>query len=109
MAYTVSLSGSAEAYAYAAFDYIREVAPASAARWLTGLFAAMRTLADMPARCPVIPEAEEVGRPLRHLLYGKRTGVYRIISHSIEFSGGGPSSLPVGLKFLRVAPMLCHA
>jgi len=66
MAYTVSLSGSAEADAYAAFEYIREVAPASAARWLTGLFAAMRTLADMPARCPVIPEAEEVGRPLRH-------------------------------------------
>ncbi len=29
--------------------------------------------------------------------------------HSIEFSGGGPSSLPVLLKFLGVAPMLCHA
>ena len=48
MAYTVSLSGSAEADAYAAFEHIREVAPASAARWLTGLFAAIRTLADMP-------------------------------------------------------------
>ena len=53
MAYTVSLSGSAEADAYAAFEHIREVAPASAVRWLTGLFAAIRTLADMPARCPM--------------------------------------------------------
>ena len=90
MAYTVSLSGSAEADAYAAFAYIREVAPGSAARWLTGLFAAMQTLSDMPARCPVIPEAEEVGRPLRHLLYGKRTGVYRIIFDIQEDSEEGP-------------------
>ena len=90
MAYTVSLSGSAEADAYAAFAYIREVAPASASRWLTGLFAAMQTLSDMPARCPVIPEAEEVGRPLRHLLYGKRTGVYRIIFDIQEDSEEGP-------------------
>jgi TM2 domain-containing membrane protein YozV len=29
--------------------------------------------------------------------------------HSIEFSGDGPSSLPMVLKFLGVAPMLCHA
>lgn len=55
MAYTVSLSGSAEADAYAAFEHIREVAPASAARWLTGLFAAIRTLnrstRDSDTRC----------------------------------------------------------
>ena len=79
MAYTVSLTALAEADAYAAFERIRAVAPASAARWLTGLFAAIWTLADMPARCPVIPEADELGSPVRHLLYGKRTGIYRII------------------------------
>ena len=90
MAYTVSLSGSAEADAYAAFERIREVAPASAARWLTGLFATMRTLADMPARCPIIPEADELGRPLRHLLYGRRTGTYRIIFDIQEDSEEGP-------------------
>jgi len=42
MAYTVSLTARAEADAYAAFERIRAVAPASAARWLTGLFAAIR-------------------------------------------------------------------
>ena len=91
MAYTVSLTGTAEADAYAAFERIREVAPASAARWLTGLFAALRTLADMPARCPIIPEADELGREMRHLLYGKRTGLYRIIFDIQENSAEGPS------------------
>ena len=79
MVYTVSLTGPAEADAYAAFERIREVAPTSAARWLTDLFAAIRTLATLPARCPVIAEADEFGYPVRHLLYGKRSGVYRIL------------------------------
>ena len=90
MAYRVSLSGAAEADAYAAFEHIREVAPASAARWLTGLFVTITTLADMPARCPIIPEADELGRPLRHLLYGRRTGTYRIIFDIQEDSEEGP-------------------
>ena len=90
MAYRVSLTASAEADAYAAFERIREVAPASAPIWLAGLFAAIRTLADMPARCPVIPEADELGRPVRHLLSGKRTGVYRSIFDIQEVSEAGP-------------------
>jgi hypothetical protein len=39
---------------------------------------AIDSLSQAPARCPVIPEAEELGFPARHLLYGKRGGVYRI-------------------------------
>ena len=38
---------------------------------------------------------------------GVKTHVF--MDDSIEFSGGGPSSLPVVLKFLGVAPMLGHA
>lgn len=90
MAYTVSLAATAEADAYAAFERIREVAPASAATGLASLFTAIRTLADIPARCPVIPEADELGRPVRHLLYGKRPGVYRIIFDIQDVSEEGP-------------------
>jgi plasmid stabilization system protein ParE len=90
MAYQVRLTAPAEADAYAAFERIRAVAPARAARWLTGLFAAIQTLADLPARCPVIPEAAELGRPLRHLLYGRRTSVYRIIFDIQAASEEGP-------------------
>ncbi len=64
--------------------------PPARPRWLTGLFAAIRTLADMPARCPMIPEADELGAPLRHLLYGRRTSVYRIIFDMQEDSEEGP-------------------
>ena len=35
-------------------------------------------------------EADELGRPVRHLLYGKRTGVYRIIFDIQEASEEGP-------------------
>jgi plasmid stabilization system protein ParE len=79
MAYKVSLTSPAEADAYKAFERIREVAPTGADKWLRGLFAAIATLAEMPDRCQVIPEADELGYPARHLLYGKRTGQYRII------------------------------
>jgi plasmid stabilization system protein ParE len=90
MAYEVRLTTPAEADAYAAFERIREVAPTHAERWLRGLFRAVFSLGEMPARCPLIPEAEEIGRDIRQLLYGKRSGVYRIIFDVQEQSEEGP-------------------
>jgi plasmid stabilization system protein ParE len=84
MAYRVSLTAPAETEAYAAFERIREAAPMHAQKWLTGLFKAIFSLENMPARCPVIAEAKELGFPARHLLYGKGKGVYRIIFHIRE-------------------------
>ncbi len=81
MAYRVSLSAPAEADAYAAFERIRAAAPLHAERWLARLFEAIFSLNRLPARCAVIPEAKELGCPARHLLYGKGSGVYRIIFH----------------------------
>jgi plasmid stabilization system protein ParE len=90
MAYQVRLTRRAEDDAYGIFEPIREVAPASADRWLRGLFVAIQSLADMPARCPIIREADELGHAARHLLYGKRTAVYRIIFDIQEESEEGP-------------------
>jgi plasmid stabilization system protein ParE len=84
MAYRVSLTAPAESDAYAAFERIREAAPMHAERWLTGLFKAILSLDQIPARCPLIDEAKELGFPARHLLYGKGRGVYRIIFHIRE-------------------------
>ena len=81
MAYRVSLAAPAEADLYAAFERIRAAAPSHAERWLTRLFEAIFSLDKLPTRCPVIPEAKELGFPARHLLYGKGNGVYRIIFH----------------------------
>jgi plasmid stabilization system protein ParE len=84
MAYRVSLTAPAETEAYAAFERIREAVPMHAQKWLTGLFKAIFSLENMPARCPVIAEAKELRFPARHLLYGKGRGVYRIIFHIRE-------------------------
>jgi len=84
MAYRVSLAAPAETDAYAAFERIREAAPMHAEKWLTGLFEAILSLDQLPARCPVIPEARELGYPARHFLYGKGKGLYRIVFHIRE-------------------------
>jgi plasmid stabilization system protein ParE len=81
MAYRVSLAAPAEADAYAAFERIRATAPRHAEKWLTGLFEAIFSLDKLPTRCPAIPEAKELGFPVRHLLYGKGNGIHRIIFH----------------------------
>jgi toxin ParE1/3/4 len=36
-------------------------------------------LANLPRRCPVAPESKRAGEPLRHLLYGNKPHVYRVI------------------------------
>jgi plasmid stabilization system protein ParE len=84
MAYRVSLAAPAEADTYAAFERIRAAAPMHAEKWLTRLFEAIFSLDRLPARCPVILEAKDLGYPARHLLYGKGNGVYRIIFHVQE-------------------------
>ena len=51
----------------------------AAARWYNGLERAVTALATHPQRCPVAPEARRTKRKLRHLLYGKKPHVYRVI------------------------------
>jgi hypothetical protein len=86
MAYRVSLAIPAEADAYAAFERIREAAPMHAGKWLTGLFSAIFSLDEMPVRCPVIPEAEELGypRPTSALRQKKRC-----LPNHFSYPGGG--------------------
>ena len=51
----------------------------AAARWYNGLEEAVYALATYPYRCPVAPETRKMKRKLRHLLYGKKPHVYRVI------------------------------
>ena len=50
-----------------------------AARWYNGLEQAVSTLETRPARCQIAPEARKLKRQVRHLLYGAKPHVYRII------------------------------
>jgi toxin ParE1/3/4 len=51
----------------------------AAARWYNGLEETVYALETRPNRCPVAPEAKKLKRKLRHLLYGKKPHVYRVI------------------------------
>src|SRR5579864_8981615 len=44
-----------------------------------GLEEAVYELEAFPYRCPVVPETRKVKRKLRHLLYGNKPHVYRVI------------------------------
>lgn len=60
--------------------WIAERSPTAAARWHRGLHRAIRSLSRFPKRWPLAPENDEdfVGE-IRHLLYGKRLSVYRVL------------------------------
>lgn len=47
----------------------------AARTWYLGLRDAIRSLGDNPNRCPATPEDEH----LRHLLYGSKPHIYRVI------------------------------
>jgi hypothetical protein len=57
--------------------------PAGSTDWRKAAFA----LATHPNRCPAAPEIRKVKRKLRHLLYGKKPHVYRVI-YEIEIENG---------------------
>jgi len=50
-----------------------------AARWFNGLEKAVGTLESLPRRCSAAPEGKKAGRPLGHLLYGRKPHVYRVV------------------------------
>jgi toxin ParE1/3/4 len=62
---------------YAALDAGQSDA---AFRWFRALERAVFTLEEAPARCPTTPES----RKLRHLLYGDKPHVYRVIYRIFE-------------------------
>lgn len=58
--------------------WLAEKAAAEAGqRWFAGLWKAIGTLESGPERCALA--AEDLGIPLRDLLFGRRSGRYRIL------------------------------
>jgi toxin ParE1/3/4 len=48
--------------------------------WYDGLIKAIDTLSEAPSRCPKALEDATSRREIRHLLYGNRPHVYRVLS-----------------------------
>lgn len=62
------------------YDWIGARASDAALAWYRGLKDAILTLRNGPNRCPVTPE----DRDLRHLLYGGKPHIYRVIFRVLE-------------------------
>lgn len=75
MAYAVRIAARAERDLALLYRYIHASESTTAERWYAGVKRAILSLAIRPNRCPITPE----NKGLRHLLYGRRPHVYRVI------------------------------
>jgi toxin ParE1/3/4 len=75
MAYVVRIATRAERDLVSLYEEINAPDSAAARRWYRGLKQAILSLAEKPSRSPVTPE----NKKLRHLLYGAKPHIYRVI------------------------------
>jgi plasmid stabilization system protein ParE len=59
-------------------DYIARDKPRAAANWARQLRRKISSLRTFPLRHEIIPEAEELNRRYRHLLFGKYRVIYQV-------------------------------
>jgi plasmid stabilization system protein ParE len=80
MAYLVKITPRAERDVAGLYREINAGESHAALKWYRGLKEAILSLEEHPARCPVTPEKKQ----LRHLLYGNKPHVYRVINRVLE-------------------------
>ena len=60
-------------------EYIKKRSSfATAEKWFNGIMDQIATLEEMPERCPIAPESEDIGQPVRALLYGRKNRTYKV-------------------------------
>jgi plasmid stabilization system protein ParE len=80
MVYRVIVTPDAQTDLKHSAAYIRRDSRSAADRWLKQMRARIRTLSRYPERCPLAPESETFGEPVRELLCGSgNRGTYRVI------------------------------
>lgn len=80
MAYLVNFTARAERDLADLHGAINAEHSDAALEWYRGLKEATLSLEERPNRCPVTPENDK----LRHLLYGNKPHIYRIIYRVLE-------------------------
>ena len=80
MSYSVSFTARAQRDFAILFETIHADESDAAGKWYRGLKQAILRLEDSPNGCPHTPESPK----LRHLLYGRKPHVYRVIFRVIE-------------------------
>jgi plasmid stabilization system protein ParE len=87
MAYRVNLTARAGRDLEQLFEDIHARDSGAALDWYDGLKEAILSLREQPQRCPVTPENNR----LRHLLYGNKPHIYRVIYRVLQ----GPKRVDV--------------
>ena len=65
-------------------DYIKTRSRFSVAeRWFNGVMDAIGSLRDMPGRCPIATESQDLHEEIRLLLHGKKNRAYKIYFASV--------------------------
>jgi toxin ParE1/3/4 len=80
MAYLVSITSRAERDLAHLYSQINAESSGAALRWYLGLKEAILSLEEHPRRCPAIRTKDK----LRHLLYGRKPHIYRVIYRVLE-------------------------
>jgi plasmid stabilization system protein ParE len=76
--YRVEITRTAERDVEAIYDVIAGDNPTAARKWVAEVERQISTLEQSPARCPIIPEAADLSRGYRHLLYGPYRTIIKI-------------------------------
>jgi toxin ParE1/3/4 len=80
MAYAVDTTFRAERDLASLYEAINAASSDAALNWYRGLKQAILSLGEHPNRCPLTPE----NRKLRHLSYGTKPHIYRVIYRVLE-------------------------
>jgi len=76
--YHVEITKTAESDVLEIFEYISKDKKTAALKWVEEIEAQIDSMEGSPLRCPVIPEAQELGVKYRHLIYGNYRTIFRI-------------------------------
>jgi toxin ParE1/3/4 len=80
MAYLVKITSRAERDLAHMYEKINAERSDAALKWYWGLKGAILTLEEQPNRCPLTQKKDG----LRHLLYGHKPNIYRVIFRVVE-------------------------
>ena len=80
MAYIVNITPHAERGLAALYQQINAQFSSAAMEWYLGIKAAVLSLEQQPNRCPLTRNKDK----LRHLLYGQKPHIYRVIYRVLE-------------------------
>ena len=81
--YKVEITRAAKSDIIEIFDHITKDNPVAAANFVRELERQIRSLKQYPLRCPIIPEAVDLNKEYRHLLYGAYRTIFKVNTKSV--------------------------